>query len=357
MIEPRARWQRAISAVEPIDRHAIDAARTHHDRLTKPPGSLGRLEDLAAQLCGIQRTTRPRSADREIAIFAADHGVAAENVSAYPAAVTPQMVANFTRGGAAINALARSVNARVRVIDVGVNGRTAADGSCAGLVDAKVRSGSGNIACEPAMSEQELWQALGIGLEHAERAADEGVAVLGLGEMGIGNSTAASALTAALTGRTPADVTGRGTGLDAKGLAHKIGVVDRALACHSPAADRPLEALRLVGGLEIAALSGVVVGAAANRITVVTDGFIATSAVLAAVAACPPTAGYVIAAHRSPEPGHSVQLEHLGLEPLLDLRMRLGEGTGAALAMSLIDAACRAFNEMATFESAGVSEH
>lgn len=355
MTDHHARWIRVVAGIQPPEDRWIDGAHRRLLHLTKPRGSLGRLEDLAAQLCGIQQTLRPHVSNRLIIVCASDHGVAAEGVSAFPSSVTAQMVANFATGGAAINALAQAAGARVRVIDVGVHGPLVADGPGAEIVRARVRDGSGNIAREPAMSEPELWEAVAVGLDQADRAAAEGVDLLGIGEMGIGNSTPASALTAALTGLETARVTGRGTGIDDAALAHKRAVLERVLTRHHPRADRPLEALGLVGGLEIAALCGLVAGGAASRLPIVIDGFIATSAALVAVAACPEIRHYLFAGHRSTEPGHVVQLEHLGLQPLLDLEMRLGEGTGAALAMSVLGAACAAFNGMATFESAGVS--
>ncbi len=354
----RESLRRAIAAVEPADATSVAYARERLDRLTKPRGSLGRLEEIAARVCAIQSTTQPRAQHRLVIVCAADHGVAAEGVSAYPPEVTRQMVANFLGGGAAINALGRCAGAEVRVIDVGVAGSipACADAGGAQLISRRVREGTRNMLREPAMSEREVLQAIAVGADAAARAADEGVDLLGIGEMGIGNTTAASAITAALTAMPVCQVTGRGTGVDQPALARKVDVIERALARHRPRADRPLDVLQAVGGLEIAALCGVCLGAAARRLVVIADGFIATSAALVAVALCPLVSDYLFAAHLSCEPGHAVQLERLGKRPLLQLEMRLGEGTGAALAMHVVVAACAAFNGMATFESAGVSE-
>ena len=326
------------------------------DRLTKPPGSLGRLEEIALRLCGIQETVELDTARRRIVVCAADHGVATEGVSAYPPEVTAQMVANFLRGGAAINALAAAAHADIRVVDVGVSGEVVSGGAHAHLVSRRVRRSTRNMLEEPAMTHAELFAALQVGFDEADSAAADAVRLLGLGEMGIGNSTSASAITAALT-RLPADrVTGRGTGIDEHTLTKKIRTVERALEQHRLDPGAPLEILRHVGGLEIAALCGLCLGAAGRRMAIITDGFIATSAAMLAVALCPAVSPYLFAAHLSPEPGHAVQLEWLGLRPLLTLEMRLGEGTGAALAMNVIGAAATAFTSMATFESGGVSD-
>jgi nicotinate-nucleotide--dimethylbenzimidazole phosphoribosyltransferase len=325
-------------------------------RLTKPPGSLGRLEEVALQCCAIQETLDLTSVPRRIIVCAADHGVVAEGVSAYPKAVTAQMVSNFLRGGAAINALAAAADADVWIVDVGVDGPIATSGRHARLVSRRVRNGTRNMLEEPAMTEAEVLAALQVGLDLAAEAVADGVRLLGLGEMGIGNTTAASAVTAGVTGRPAALVTGRGTGVDEETFARKVRTVEEAIAAHGCTPSAPLEVLRAVGGLEIAALCGVCLGAADRKVAIVADGFVATSAVLVAAALAPSLADYLFAGHLSPEPGNAVQLEYLGLRPLLDLQMRLGEGTGAALAMPVIGAAARAFTSMATFESAGVSE-
>ena len=348
------RLDAAIGRVRPIDVVWQQRAEARLDRLTKPVGSLGRLESIAARLCAIQETLAPRAAPRRIVVFAADHGVTEEGLSAYPAAVTAQMVGNFLSGGAAINALARAADAQVSVVDVGVGCDIDASGHAAAFVSRRIRAGTRNITKAPAMSDDELASAVGVGIDMADDAASEGVAVIACGEMGIGNTTAASAITAAIL-RVPAlDVTGVGTGIDEAMLARKVDVVTRALAMHQPGRD-PLAVLRTVGGLEIAAIAGAYIGAAAHRIAVVGDGFIATAAALVAASMCPSFLDYWFAGHRSSEPGHTLQLRFLQQQPLLDLDMRLGEGTGAALAMPLFAAAAAVMNEMATFDGAGVA--
>jgi len=321
--------------------------------LTKPLGSLGRLEEVATRLVEIRQEARPRFPKKAIFTLAADHGVTDEGVSAYPKAVTQQMVLNFLAGGAAINVLSRHVGTEVVVVDIGVDGDL---GEARGLVHAKVRRGTRNMVREPAMNEAELHAALDVGIQLADWAAKQGHTLIGTGEMGIGNTTAASAITAGLTGRPVALVTGRGTGLDAAGLSRKVEVIERALEVNRPHAAEPLDVLRKVGGLEIAGLTGLIVGAAARRIPVVVDGFISTAAGAIACELEPKVREYIFAGHRSSEPGHAALLEIIGDAPLLDLQMRLGEGTGAALAMNLIDAAAKILDEMATFSSAGVSE-
>ena len=345
----------AIEGVRPLSDRWRREAAARLDRLTKPPGSLGRLEEIAIRCCGIQETLEPATSPRRIVVCAADHGVVAAGVSAYPQAVTAQMVANFVKGGAAINALATVAHADVWIVDVGVAGPLAAEGGHARFLSRRVKNSTRNMLEEAAMTEAEMRSALQVGFDLAADAAAGGVRLIGLGEMGIGNTTAASAVTAALTGRPARLVTGVGTGIDDKTFARKVEVVEQALTRHGLAGSGPLDVLRSVGGLEIATLAGVCLGAAGHRLLIVTDGFVATSAALVAAALAPSVTDYVFAAHLSPEPGHAVQLEHLGLIPLLNLSMRLGEGTGAALAMPLIDAAVRAFTSMATFESAGVS--
>jgi len=348
------RLHEAIGRVRPVDVTWRDRAEVRLDELTKPPHSLGRLEWIAARLCAIQETVTPRVVPRRIVVFAADHGVTEEGVSAYPSAVTAQMVGNFLRGGAAINVLARAAAADVCVVDVGVAGDIDASGQAAAFVSRRVRPGTRNMTKGPAMSEDELASALRVGLDIADGAARDGVAVIACGDMGIGNTTAASAMTAAFLGVAAAQVTGPGTGIDGEMLARTIDVVRRALAANQPGHD-PLAILRTVGGLEIAAIAGAYVGAAAHRMAIVGDGFIATAAALVAASICPPFLDCWFAGHRSSEPGHMLQLGFLRQRPLLDLEMRLGEGTGAALAMPLFGAAAAVMNEMATFDSAGVA--
>jgi len=349
-----------LDSIAPTDGTWLAKSQARQQTLTKPPGSLGRLEGIAERLCAIQSTLKPDVSRRRIVVFAADHGVASEGVSPYPSEVTAQMVANFLAGGAAINVLARGSGTELSVVDVGVgsdlpfNEGPAKDG--VEFRSRRVRNGTANMAQGPAMSEKDMLRAVSVGIEEAQRAADAGVTIVGLGEMGIGNTTAASAVTAALTGCDPPRVTGRGTGVDDAALARKIHTVDTALKVNRPRQGEPLDVLRKVGGLELAALCGLCLGGAANRLAIVTDGFIATAAAALAIALSPFLADYLFAAHLSPEPGHRVLLERIRLEPLLDLEMRLGEGTGAALAMNLVVAAAEAFNEMATFTSAGISE-
>ena len=326
--------------------------RARLDRLTKPPGSLGVLEDVAARYCRITGTLDPVLGKKKIFTFAGDHGVAAEGVSAYPAAVTPQMVRNMLAGGAAVNVLARHVGAEVSVIDIGVddplNGAT-------GLHRAKIKPGTGNIARGPAMELDEAVRALETGIAIATDAAAAGVAMIGGGDMGIANTTSASALFAAMLPCPAAEVTGRGTGIDAPTLARKTAIVAQALAVNRKHLTDPLTTLAAVGGFEIAGIAGLFLGAAARRVPAVVDGFIASAGALVACRLCPTVKDYLFFSHCSAETGHRRFFERFGATPLLDLNMRLGEGTGAALAMSLIEAAVKIYNEMATFDSAGVS--
>ena len=339
--------------IQPTDPRLLEQAQARLDRLTKPIGSLGRLEELAARyvmITGEMKPTIPRGA---VFTFAADHGVTAEGVSAYPSAVTPQMVLNFLHGGARVNVLARHVGVEVRVVDIGV----AFDFELVpGLIHKKVMPGTKNLLVEPAMSPAQAEQALQVGIGLATEAAHQGIGLIGTGEMGIGNTTASSAITAVMTGRSVSEVTGRGTGIDDASHAHKIDVIECALDLHRMCSTNAMEVLTKVGGLEIAGLAGLMLGAAAARIPIVLDGFIAGAAALIAVGLQPHCADYLIASHRSVERGHQVILDHLGLKPLFDLDLRLGEGTGACLGMGLVFAAIKILTEMATFDEAGVSE-
>lgn len=348
-------FSEALAALTAPDESARSAAVAHHERLTKPSGSLGALEAAGARLAAIAgRCPPPVPEPAVVAVFAGDHGVLAEGVSPWPQEVTAQMVANFCAGGAAVNVLAQHVGADVLVVDVGV----AADLPPAPRLRAvKVRRGTGNIAREPAMSPGELGRALDAGAQVAADLVGGGARCLLTGDMGIGNTTAAAAVIAGLTGLAAAEVTGRGTGIDDDGWARKAGVVRRAVdRARSGGATEPADLLAAVGGLEIAALAGFVVGGASARVPVVLDGVIAGAAALCAVALAPLSAGYLFAGHRSTEPGASVVLDRLGLGPLVDLGMRLGEGTGACLALPLLQAAAKVLGEMATFDSAGVSD-
>jgi nicotinate-nucleotide--dimethylbenzimidazole phosphoribosyltransferase len=349
----RALLERTIRSIEPPDASVRALADARQARLTKPPGSLGLLEDLASRVASAQRTLEPRVDSRAVLIFAGDHGVTAEGVSPYPSEVTAQMVANFLAGGGAINAIARTIGADVLVVDVGVATELP---EAPGLLRRKIAFGTRNLARERAMTDEEALAAVASGIEVASEVVAAGAEILVLGEMGIGNTTAASAIAAALTQRPVVEVTGRGTGLDDAALARKAAVVERALALHAASLDTPLSVLASVGGFEIGAICGATLGAAARGALVAVDGFISTAGAALAAGLAPAATGYMIAGHRSAEPGHGALLEHLGLRPVLDLQMRLGEGTGAALAVPVVAAALAAFREMATFESAGVSQ-
>src|SRR6266571_138721 len=341
-----------VAGVTPLDTRSMELARTRQQQLTKPAGSLGRLEDIAIQMAGITRQPLPNVKQKTVVIMAGDHGVTSEGVSAYPAAVTAQMVHNFLQGGAAINALAHYVGAKVIVVDVGV----AADISHPDLLSRKVAFGTANMVLEPAMTRAQMLEAIQVGMDVCDAQLDQGIDLVATGDMGIGNTTASSAITAALLQTPVALVTGRGTGISDEQLAHKIQVIEKALARHVPNPQDPLDVLMKVGGLEIAGLVGVIVAAASRRVPVVIDGFISGAAALIAIELNPLVREYLLAGHVSVERGHHLILERLGLSPLLDLKLRLGEGTGAVLAMSLIDAALHTHSEMATFEEAGVSK-
>ena len=348
-----------MSVLRPIDSTWLAKARERQNNLTKPPGSLGRLEELGVRLAAIQQTSKPHLGKGAVVVAAADHGVTAEGVSAYPAEVTPQMVLNFLAGGAAVNQIARAANAEVYVLDVGVNGPEFP--AHERLLAARVRPGTGNIAREPAMSPAEALAALQAGENAARRAISEGADVLAAGDMGIGNTTAAAALTAALLGLPASEVTGRGTGVADEAYRRKVAVVDRSLEraraeLGDPAKADPLEVAAQLGGIEIVAAAGVLLAGAAAGLPVITDGFPVTAGALLATRLEPNLSGYLFAGHRSVEPGHARQLGALGLEPLLDLGLRLGEGTGAVLAMPVLRAAAEVLAGMATFDEAGVSE-
>ncbi len=335
--------------IPPIDENAQREARARQAILTKPAGALGQLEALSIRLAGMTGRLDWLPRRRAVVVCAGDHGVVAQGVSAYPQIVTQQMVLNFLRGGAAINVLARQMGARVTIVDAGV----AEDlDDHPDLVRGKIARGTADFTAGPAMTPAQAEQSVRLGLEALERECARGLDLLAVGEMGIGNTTVASAIIAAITGRPPAEVTGRGTGVDDAQLRRKIAVVERALLVNAPA-DR--DTLAKVGGFEIGAMAGLMLGAAARRVPVLIDGLISTAAALVAAQLQPAVSGYLIAGHRSVEPGHVVALEALGLSPLLDLDMRLGEGTGAALAMPLVEAAMRTLQEMATFADAGVS--
>ena len=342
-----------LKQIKPVDPEWLARAQTRLDQLTKPRGSLGRLEELAAWYVAVREELLPTIRKKMVVIFAGDHGVVDEGVSAYPQEVTFQMVVNFVQGGAGINVLSRHVGAEVQVVDIGVKHEFTA---MPGLIRRKVAAGTRNLAREAAMSPAETEAAIACGIELARENIAAGADILATGEMGIGNTTPAAALAAAFTGKTAVEVTGRGTGVDDLGYQRKIEVIDRALALHQPNPKDPLDVLARLGGLEIAGLTGLILGAAAARRPIMVDGFIATAAALVATKICPAVKDYLQAAHQSAEYGHRVILEHLGLRPLLQLEMRLGEGTGAALGINLLEAGLKIYREMATFAEAGVSD-
>jgi len=347
------RLSRLRDAIAPPAADRAPRAQRHLDSLTKPPGSLGRLEELARRLVEIRGGASPAVERPVIFTFAGDHGVVEEGVSAYPQVVTAQMVENFLRGGAGVNVLARQAGAQVVVADLGVATPLSAR---AGLVSRRVADGTRNIARGPAMTREQAVAAIEVGAELAEAAIADGADLLGLGEMGIGNTTAASAVTAAITEAPVEAVTGRGTGIDDATWRRKVEVVGRALARNRPDRADGLDVLASVGGFEIGGLVGVLLAGAAHRVPVALDGFVSTAAGLIGVAIAPAARHFLFASHRSVEPGHAAALGHLGLEPYLDLGMRLGEGTGAALFVHLARAAARIYTDMATFKSAGVDE-
>ncbi|MET8231856.1 nicotinate-nucleotide--dimethylbenzimidazole phosphoribosyltransferase [Micromonospora sp. NPDC005298] len=355
-----------IAAIRPLDESAMAAARELHGRLTKPAGSLGLLEELSVRLAGLAGACPPPLTEpAAVAIFAGDHGVHAQGVSPWPQEVTAQMIGNFLAGGAVVNAFARQAGAAVTVVDVGVATPLPAeeaaapavlDPSAPRLVAASVRQGTRDFTVTAALTRDEASAAVRTGIRIADELIDAGAGILLTGDMGIGNTTPAAALIAAFTGADPLDATGRGTGVDDPTYAHKVAVVRAALARHTPDPADPLGVLAAVGGLEHAALAGLILGAAARRTPVLLDGVIAVSAALAAAAFAPDAVGAMVAGHRSAEPGATVALRHLGLDPLIDLGLRLGEGTGALLALPVVTGAVRVLHEVATFDSAGVAE-
>jgi len=342
-----------LQQITAVDTGWIQKAEVRQLELTKPPGSLGRLEEVANRCAGIFQSLSFTVSKPRLVLFAGDHGVCAEGVSPYPQEVTAHMVLNFLHGGAAINCLARAGGIELKVVDVGVVHPLPA---VEGLVQRKVAAGTRNFCAGPAMSDDEVQASVQVGIEMANEAVADGCNLLGFGDMGIGNTTSASALAAALTGLPPSAVIGRGAGADDACVARKISAVERGLTLHAARLSRPLDMLACIGGLEIAAICGFCLGAAANRRPVLTDGFIATAGAALAVRIHPAVKDYLFAAHGSMEPGHRHLLALIGQRPLLDLQMRLGEGTGAALAMKLVQASVAAFTEMATFTSAGVSD-
>ena len=338
--------------IAPVSTKWQKHARQHIDQLTKPPGSLGRVEELAERIVSIQQTEAPSLDGKAVYVFAADHGVVEEGVSAYPSDVTSQMVANFLHGGAAINAFCRAAGADVVVVDIGVAAELPPHRQ---MVAAKIRHGSRNLRREAAMTQEETMRALRVGYDLAAQAKQDARGALAIGEMGIGNTTPASAVAAALLNCPAAEVTGPGTGLSNDKLLHKQQVIDQALLHHRSELHSPFDILRCLGGYEIAGMAGMVLGAAAHRLPIVIDGVISTSAVALAYAVCPTVRDYLFAGHVGSEPAHRRLLDYIGLRPILDLELRLGEGTGAALAFPILQAAVQMYRDMATFSSAGVS--
>ena len=342
-----------VAGIMPVDATSMEAARQRQQRLTKPPGSLGRLEELSVQAAGVLGSGRPAIRRKALIIAAADHGVVAEGVSGYPQEVTAQMVMNFLAGGAAINVMARRVGVELTIVDAGVATPLAAQPE---LQVVAIGRGTKNMVRGPVMTREQAERCIRAGVVLAREAAAAGADLIGTGDMGIGNTTAAAAITATIT-RTPTrDVTGRGTGRDDEQLKRKVEVVEQAIATNRPNANDGLDVLARVGGFEIGVLAGVILGAAQAGRIVVLDGFISGAAALIAHSICPTVRDYLIAAHLSSESGHRAVLTHLALRPLLDLGMRLGEGTGAVLAMGLVESAVACLSEMATFDEAGVSD-
>jgi nicotinate-nucleotide--dimethylbenzimidazole phosphoribosyltransferase len=343
-----------IAVIRPADAAAVAEARARQARMTKPAGSLGVLEDVSVQLAGLAGECPPPMPEpAALAIFAGDHGVHAQGVTPWPQEVTRQMVANFLAGGAVVNAFAAQSGAEVVVVDAGVAGVL---DEAPGLLIRKVRPGTADMTEGPAMTRDEAVEAIEAGIAVAHDLVGDGHRALLTGDMGIANTTASAALICAFTGASPRAATGAGTGIGPDMLEHKIQVVETALALHRPGSADPIAAVAAVGGLEHAALAGFILGAAALRVPVILDGVIAGASALVAAAIAPDCLAACVAGHRSSEPGHAIALDHLGLTPLVDLRLRLGEGTGAALALPLVQSAVRALREVATFDSAGVTE-
>jgi nicotinate-nucleotide--dimethylbenzimidazole phosphoribosyltransferase len=342
----------AIAAIPPLDAIARQQAEQRQSQLTKPAGSLGCLETLAIRVAGMTGCPRPRLRHKAVVTVAGDHGIAAAGVSAYPQEVTAQMVLNFLSDGAAINVLARHVGARVVIVDAGV--------ACSlppheRLRNRKIAPGTANMLEGPAMTRQQAVQAIETGIELVEEERRLGLDILCTGDMGIGNTTPSTAIASVITGRSVAELAGRGAGLDDAGLARKMRAIEQVLEVNHPNPADALDILARVGGFEIGVIAGLILGSAAHRVPVVVDGFISTAGALIACALAPQARDYCLAGHRSAEPGHNIMLDHLGFTPILDLNMRLGEGTGAVLAASIVDAACKALDEMATFDEAGVA--
>lgn len=345
--------EEAIAGIKPADGAAIRRAKARQKQLTKPPGSLGRLEALSVQLAGIFGTERPEPKGKTVIVAAGDHGVVAQGVTGYPQEVTAQMVLNFLGGGAAINVMARKAGVKLMIVDAGVATSLPEHPS---LQVVGVGRGTADITQGPAMTREQAIQCVNAGIGLALDAVEAGADILGTGDMGIGNTTASSAIVAALTGRPPVDTTGRGTGRTTEEMKHKVACVERALMMNQPDSSDGLDVLSKVGGFEIGVLAGVALGGALVKRAVVLDGFISGVAGMIALSLCPDVHGYLIASHRSAEKGHTIALSHMELKPVLDLGLRLGEGTGGVLAMGIVEAAAACLSDMATFAEAGVSD-
>lgn len=347
--------KKTIESVEKQDEDWREKATERLNQLTMPHWALGKLMDLGQDLAGMTRSMHPATKRKTIVTMAGDHGVTAEGVSAFPSEVTVQMVGNFVNGGAGINALAKLNGIKVAVVDMGVAGDLEALAKAGSIIDKKIAKGTANIAKGPAMSVEQAVAAIEAGIEVAETLGKD-TDVFGTGDMGIGNTTPSTAIVSVLTGIEVAELTGKGTGIEDAQLANKINVIETAIEVNKPDASDGIDILAKVGGFEIGGIAGLILGAAAQKKPVVVDGFISTAGALIAEAICPDCADYIIAAHNSVEPGHKAMMEKLGKSPILDLNLRLGEGTGAALAMNIVDAAVSVLTEVATFDEAHVSE-
>jgi len=344
---------KTIANIRPLDVKSMAAAKARQDTLTKPTGSLGRLEELSIRIAGMQGKPLPQIKQKAVIVMAADHGVTARGTSAYPQEVTAEMVLNFLHGGAGINVISRQVGASVVIVDMGVAKKL---DSNPGLISRRIAAGTQDMSTGSAMTVAQATRSVEAGIEIVTTEIKKGLDIVATGDMGIGNTTASAAICAVMTGKTAAEVTGRGTGLDDQQLRQKIMIINEAITLNKPDSSKPLEVLAKVGGFEIGGLAGVMLGAASYRVPIIIDGFISGAAALIAAGLCPQCIDYMIAGHCSVEPGHKIILQHLGLKPLLDLEMRLGEGTGAALAMSFAETSVRILTEMATFAEAGVAE-
>jgi nicotinate-nucleotide--dimethylbenzimidazole phosphoribosyltransferase len=345
--------RKTIAAIKPLDKEAMAKASARQDMLTKPQGAFGRLEEISIKLAGIQRKAIPVIKNKAIITMAGDHGVVAEKVGNYPQEVTPQMVLNFVRGGAAINVISRQIGARVIVVNMGVVGDLPAD---IPVVNKLIAKGTKNIAKGPAMTQAQAIKSIEAGIEVVNAEIDKGLDIVGTGDMGIGNTTPSSAICAVMTGQPVAKVTGRGTGLSDEQLVHKIEVIEKAIAINKPNAKDGLEVLTKLGGFEIGGIAGVILGAAARGVPVVVDGFISGAGALIAESLAPLAKDYMFLGHLSVEPGHRIMSEKLGLKPIVTLDLRLGEGTGAAIGIFIAEISAKILSDMATFGEAGVSE-